>query len=133
LGIIPIRGVLGIITDRLLKTIEYVYPFTITLLMLYVGKYMFGQYEVFKKIFDMNIFLLELSIAGFGILLVGDFVKISFMKKQEILNKLNMEVKSNKQELKQLKKQKKKAMLALAIERQLAELKETTDLDEPED
>jgi len=119
----PVKGIFGIVSDRLLRTLEYVYPFGITLLMLYVSKYMFGQFEVFQKLYDMNITLLYLSIAGFGILLTGDFVKLAMMKKQEIINKLNLEAKSNKQELKQLKKQNKRAMRALAIEKELEELK----------
>jgi len=123
LGIMPVKGIFGIVSDRLLRTLEYVYPFGITLLMLYVSKYMFGQFEVFQKLYDMNITLLYLSIAGFGILLTGDFVKLAMMKKQEIINKLNLEAKSNKQELKQLKKQNKRAMRALAIEKELEELK----------
>jgi len=131
LGIMPVKGIFGIVSDRLLRTLEYVYPFTVTLLILYVSKYMFGQYEVFGNLFDMNMVLIYLSAAAFGVFLVGDFVKISMMKKQEIINKLNLQVKSNKLELKQLKKQTKRAMLALDLERQLAQLKETTVI--PED
>jgi len=123
LGIMPIKGIFGIVSDRLLRTIEYVYPFGITLLMLYVSKYMFGQFEVFQKLYDMNITLLYLSIAGFGIFLIGDFVRIAMMKKQEIDNRLNLELRSNTQELKQLKKQSKQALLALAIEKELEDLK----------
>jgi len=130
LGIMPVKGILGIVSDRLLRTIEYAYPFGITLLVLYVSKYMFGQYQVFAKLYDMNIVLLELSLVGFGILLIGDFIKLAMMKQQEIINRLNLQVKTNRLELKQLKKQSKKAMAALAIERELKELKETDE--EPE-
>lgn len=133
LGILPVKGILGIVTDRLLRTIEFVYPFGITLLILYVCKYMFGQYIVFSNLFDMNVILMYFAIAGFGVMLTGDFIRIEFMKKQEIDNKLNLQVKSNKQELKQLKKQTKRALMALDLERQLAELKGTTNIPEDEE
>lgn len=125
LGIISTRGVLGIVIDRLLRTIEFVYPFVVTLGILYIAKYAFGQYEVFGNLYDMNVFLLYMGLAGFGVMLIGDFVKIHFMKCQEVDDKLNLKAKSNKLELKQLKKANKNAMRALAIERQLALLKGT--------
>lgn len=125
LGIISTRGVLGIVIDRLLRTIEFVYPFVVTLGILYIAKYAFGQYEVFENLYDMNVFLLYMGLAGFGVMLIGDFVKIHFMKCQEVDDKLNLKAKSNKLELKQLKKANKNAMIALAIERQLALLKGT--------
>lgn len=125
LGIISTRGVLGIIIDRLLRTIEFVYPFVVTLVMLYIAKYAFGQYEVFGNLYDMNIFLLYMASAGFGFMLIGDFIKVYFMGCQEVDDKLDLKAKTNKLELKQLKKANKNAMRALAIERQLALLKET--------
>lgn len=123
LGIMPIKGIFGIVSDRLLRTLEFVYPFGITLIMLYVSKYLFSQYELFQNLYDMNMVLLYLSIAGFGIFLTGDFVRIAMMKQQEIINKLDMETKSNTLELKELKKQSKKALQALAIEKELEDLK----------
>jgi len=125
LGIMPIKGVAGIISDRFLRTLEYVYPFTITLLILYVSKYMFGQYDVFEKLYHMNTVLLYLSIAGFGLFLIADFVKISLMKKQEVETKLGMNAKKDKLELKRLSKQNKQQLKALELEKQLNDLKTT--------
>ena len=138
LGIMPVKGLVGIIADRLLRTLELVYPFTITLLTLYVCKYAFGyQYEVFNKLYEFNIILLYLAAAGFGVMLTGDFIKIHFMQRQEVDNKLNLKAKANKQQLKELRKADKNALRALAIERQLAELREGTvippELEEPEE
>ena len=130
IGIMPVKGIFGIIMDRLLRTIEFVYPFVVTLGILYIAKYAFGQYEVFGNLYDMNVFLLYMGLAGFGVMLIGDFIKVHFMQCQEVDDKLSLKAKSNKLELKQLKKANKNAMRALAIERQLALLKETEN--EPE-
>jgi len=123
----PVRGVIGMTIDRFLRTVEFVYPFVVTLLGLYVMKYAFGyQYEMFEKLYDMNIILLLLAVAGFFVMLIGDFVKVNFMQQQEVEDKLNLKAKTNKLELKELKKAKKASLAALAIERQLALLKEDT-------
>ena len=127
IGIMPVRGVIGMTIDRFLRTVEFVYPFVVTLLGLYVMKYAFGyQYEMFEKLYDMNIILLLLAVAGFFVMLIGDFVKVNFMQQQEVEDKLNLKAKTNKLELKELKKAKKASLAALAIERQLALLKEDT-------
>ena len=112
------------ITDRLLRTLEYVYPFIITLMILYISKYMFSQYEVFNKLFDLNVILLYLSIAGFGILLTGDFVKTEMMKQQEVLDRLDMTAKQNKLEIRRLEKSNKRQLKALELEKELKRLKE---------
>lgn len=125
LGIMPVKGFLGIITDRILKTLEYIYPFLITLIMLYVSKYSFSQFIVFEKLYDMNIILLYLSFAGFGVFLVGDFIKVEMMKKQEIINRLALESRANKLELKRLRKNDKRQLKALELERQLKILKDS--------
>ena len=119
----PVKGVMGIITDRLLRTIEYVYPFFITLLMLYMSKYMFSQFQVFEKMYDMNIILLYFASGGFGLFLIGDFVKIAMMKQQEVMNKLGLKAKMDRLEIKRLKKNNKAQKRALEVERELAELK----------
>lgn len=124
LGVMPIKGFLGMITDRLLRTLEYVYPFIITLMILYISKYMFSQYEVFNKLFDLNVILLYLSIAGFGILLTGDFVKTEMMKQQEVLDRLDMTAKQNKLEIRRLEKSNKRQLKALELEKELKRLKE---------
>lgn len=124
LGIMPVKGIMGMITDRLLRTLEYVYPFTITLVILYISKYMFSQYEVFSKLFDLNTILLYLSMAGFGILLVGDFVKMTMMKQQEVLDRLDMTAKQNKLEIRRLEKSNKRQLKALELEKELKRLKE---------
>lgn len=126
IGIMPAKGILGMITDRLLRTIEWVYPFVVTLGLLYIFKYAFGQFDVFSKLYDMNVFLLYMGLGGFGVMLLGDFVKVNFMQRQEIDDKLDLKAKSNKQSLKELKKAKKKALEALAVEKELALLKEET-------
>ena len=123
LGVLPTKGIIGMITDRLLRTIEYVYPFSITLVALYVGKYMFGQYIVFEKLFKMNIILLYLSIAGFGLFLIADFVKMALMKKQEMDNILDTEAKADKLEIKRLNKNSKKQIKALELENKLKSIK----------
>lgn len=123
LGFMPVKGFLGVITDRILRTLEYVYPFFITLIILYISKYMFGQFVVFEKLFELNVKLLYLALAGFGIFLVGDFTKIEMMKQQEIINRLNIKTKSDKLELKKLKNNNKRQRAALAIEKELEALK----------
>lgn len=124
LGMLPAKGIIGVIFDRFLRTLEYIYPFLITLLMLYVAKYMFGQYEVFEKFYDMNLLLIYLTCAGFGIFLVADFVKISFMQKQQIEDKLDTDARTTELEYKRLKKNSKKQKKALELERKLQSLKD---------
>ena len=125
LGIMPVKGVLGIVVDRLLRVIEFVYPSFITLLLLYVSKYAFSQFIVFEKLYSLNVKFFYLSLIGFGVLLVGDFVKISMMKKQKIEDMLSDKAKQNKLELKRVKKLDKKTLRAIEIEKKLEILKNT--------
>jgi len=91
--------------------------------MLYMSKYMFSQFQVFEKMYDMNIILLYFASGGFGLFLIGDFVKIAMMKQQEVMNKLGLKAKMDRLEIKRLKKNNKAQKRALELERELAELK----------
>ena len=68
--------------NRFIKTIEYIYPFTMTLLFT-ILKLIFTQYDIFEKLFSLNILLIYVLGTGAVIFLVADLVKISMMNKQK--------------------------------------------------
>lgn len=113
-----------VVWNRLLKTIEFAWPVAISLLMFYILKLTFIQYEIFNKLFKINILCITLVGAGGIIFLIGDIVKIHLMNKQKVDDDLKSENKKNKLYLKKVKKGDKKTLRALEIEKELQKLKE---------
>ena len=111
------------IWNRLIKTIEYVYPFTMTLLFFFILKLIFIQYDIFESLFRMNILLIEVLGTGAVIFLVADLVKISMMNRQKVEDTLESELKKDKLYLKRIKKNRKAELKALEIQRELEALK----------
>lgn len=109
--------------NRLIKTIEYVYPFTMTQLFFTILKLIFTQYSIFEKLVNLNILLIEVLGTGAVIFLIADLVKISMMNRQKIEDALSTELKKDKLYLKRLKKNRKAELRALEIQRELEDLK----------
>ena len=94
--------------NRIIKTIEYVYPFTITLLFIYLLKELFVQFPVFNKLFTLNIILLVVFGVGSVIFLIGDLIKISMMNAQKVEDDLSGEIKKDKLYLRRVKQNNKR-------------------------
>lgn len=109
--------------NRIIKTVEYMYPFTITLLFFLILKILFLQYPIFEKLYGMNILLLVVLFIGSVVFFIADLVKISMMNQQKVEDDLSGEVKKDKLYLKRIKKQKKAELAALEIQKELEELK----------
>lgn len=109
--------------NRIIKTIEYFYPFTLTLLFFFLMKTLFIQYPIFGKLYTMNILLLIVLGVGSVIFLIADLIKISMMNKQKVEDTLSSEIKKDKLYLRRLKKQKRTELAALEIQRELEALK----------
>lgn len=112
-----------IIFNRIIKTLEYVYPFIMTLVFLYGMRLLFSQYRVFTQLYTLNLLLLALVATGAIIFLISDAVEISMKNEQKAEDLLRNENKANVKKLKALRKNKVAALKALEVEKEIERLK----------
>jgi len=111
------------IFNRILKTIEYTYPFVSTLVFFLLLKTLFFQYPLFEDLVHLNKILLIVMGSGGIIYLIGDLVRVSMTNAQKVEDTLDLEMKKDKLYLKRLRQEKRKENEAMVIQRQLEALR----------
>lgn len=116
-----------VIWNRLLKTLEYVFPAIVMLIFVRGLRVVFSLYPIFDQLYRINVWFIILLAIGSVIYLVADFVKIAFMNRQKVEDELSSELKKDKLLLKRASKGQEEEIEALRIKRQLQQLQDSQD------